>query len=75
MKLPARAFHGGAHELGTDIALAELFLVHTSLVQPLICAISKKNSTAFLCALLSNPGRKQRVQEEITPFIPIQDIP
>ena len=27
--VPARAFHGGADELGADIALAEVFLVHT----------------------------------------------
>jgi hypothetical protein len=73
--VPSRAFHGGADELGADIALAEVVLVRTDFVQPLICANPKKNRAAFLCALGSNPGRKQRVQEEITPFIPIQDIP
>jgi hypothetical protein len=73
--VPARAFHGGGDEPGTDIALAEVFLVRADFVQPLICAIPKKNRAAFLCALCSNPGRKQRVQEEITAFIAIEDIP
>jgi hypothetical protein len=72
-----RVSTAGPMKLGADIALAEVFLVYTDFVQPLICAIpkQKRNSAAFLCALRSNPGRKQRVQEEITPFIPIQDIP
>ena len=30
--VPARAFHSGANELGTDITLAEVFLVHIAFV-------------------------------------------
>ena len=49
--VPSRAFHGGADELGADIALAEVVLVRTDFVQPLICAISKKKIAQLFYAL------------------------
>lgn len=75
--VPARALYGWADELGADIALAEVFLVHTDSIQPRSLQSLRRGRTAqlLLCTLLSNPERKQRVQKEITALIPIQDIP
>ena len=40
--VPARAFHGGADELGADVALAEVFLVHA-----VICLFHAQAPSAF----------------------------
>src|SRR5438876_943012 len=43
--VPARAFHCGAYELGTDIALAEVFLVHVVLFSKLVSEFSSNNAS------------------------------
>ena len=40
--VPARAFDGGAYELGADIALAEIFLVHA-----VICLFHAQGPSGF----------------------------
>jgi len=40
--VPARAFYGGAYELGADVALGEVFLVHA-----VICLFHAQAPSAF----------------------------
>ena len=63
--VPARAFHGGAYELGADIAFAEVFLVHA-----VICLFPLKRRQGF-----HDPvefGRIPEYHDSHIPVVPFQ---